>query len=1485
MSKPPPPRPSRSLEEAAAILLGLLTIAASVWAIQAAPLPDLSLWEYLIWVGTLVAALNLGITAEAGTADFSYLFCLAAFLALGLVPAIIITVIGLLASEVIRSVFHRQLNYPPSPGLRRNLIVILINLSRYSLSLIISGKLYVTVGGSLPIATPPLDNWITFYWPAIIGPLMVLYVSYLSCNYLLSALYLKLENRSVVQHYRRYWHAIVALEILPLWFSAVIASTALRMPAAAFAVFCLLLGGVMLITHSLSNARNRLEQRVRELDSLGAISQAVANSLDLPEVLEAIYQQTAQLMKARYFYVILYNAEEQELSFPLAYENGRSIRYPKRPFGAGLIEYVIQLRHPLLIDRDTRGLLPSMAYIESGPTARSWLGVPIASADRVLGVIAILDPDRSDAYTENDQNILTAVASHAAAAIHNAQMFISARQHASEMAILNSVTTAVSSTLNLDKVLNIIVTYVGRVMGNEKAAIFLAEGSGQFCSLAASHGLSQRYVEESRHIPLGVAGRAKVMTTRQSLIVNDVYADSHLAYFQPMAEAEGFRAFAEVPLQTHAETVGSLAVYYPETHRFTLTEIDLLNTFANQAAVAVANAKLYARTDEALARRVEQLAALEQIGRDLSASLDFDQVIHRVLERAVTATAATCGGIGLLSADQHFVRMTAAYGYSPEVTERILQNPYPAAQGIVGRSIRLAEPVCVNDVRTDPDYVASDPDVRSEMVIPIQNEEHMLGVIDLESIELGRFDQQSLDFARQLATQAAIALQNAQLYSQARSRLREMSILYDIGRQLPAILDLHHLGEELTRQMAQALNTTGCALELLHPESDQLELVSQYFSPDFEHAANTLDIDFTHRLTDYPATQSAIEYQQPLIVYQSDPDADPAELTLMRRYNIHALLTIPLVASSEVHGTVKWSDERPGHRFSEDELRLAMTLANQAAIAVQNARLFEERVQRINELSQLYAASLALTSSVEIDEVLHRISVAAQEITHADVVTLYLYDVETGTFYRASTPDATSAWAGIDLIRPNGLTRRVIDQATPIKVDDVRLVPDINPNVLAAGIRSFICAPMISKGKPMGALYVRSFVPNKFDAEDLQSVSALANQAAVAIENARLFEGVAEGRDKFQAILNSTNDGILMFDTTTRIVTVNPRLEEMWDLSRVGLEGRTLIDLLDQTDFQIAGKIGYTPEVLRALLEQVRAGQRTEWPREIYSPPSSTRQHYIERSGMPVLDASNRLIGWMLVLHDVSEEHELQQLRDDLTNMIIHDLRTPLSSVLGSLQLLDEMMEPRSPATPERQALTIATRSTRKLLDLVNSLLDISKLTSGQVAIELAPADMSSVIDLAIERLSSLASESSIIIRKQIANDLPIVLIDEDKISRVLINLLDNALKYTPTDGRITILAERWPTNDRQRPMVCCTVRDTGPGIPPEFRDRVFERFVQVTGRTGRRRGTGLGLSFCKLAVEAHGGKIWTSDGPDGNGSEFSFTLPATNERGFGMDD
>jgi signal transduction histidine kinase len=231
----------------------------------------------------------------------------------------------------------------------------------------------------------------------------------------------------------------------------------------------------------------------------------------------------------------------------------------------------------------------------------------------------------------------------------------------------------------------------------------------------------------------------------------------------------------------------------------------------------------------------------------------------------------------------------------------------------------------------------------------------------------------------------------------------------------------------------------------------------------------------------------------------------------------------------------------------------------------------------------------------------------------------------------------------------------------------------------------------------------------------------------------------------------------------------------------------------------------------------------------------------------------------------------LQQLRDDLTNTIVHDLRSPLTSILGSLYMLEEMVTPDKPDSDERQSVSISMRSAQRMLDLVNSLLDISKLKSGQALIEPKPVPLLNVVEAAVEHLSPLAEDSGIMIVHFVPSDLPLVLIDREKIHRVLINLIDNALKFTPQGGHVTILAERWRDDPA---FVRCAVRDTGPGVPPEFRARIFERFVQIADQIGRRRGSGLGLSFCHLAVEAHGGQIWVDDAP-GGGSEFSFTVKA----------
>ncbi|MEL7674251.1 MAG: HAMP domain-containing sensor histidine kinase, partial [Chloroflexota bacterium] len=185
-------------------------------------------------------------------------------------------------------------------------------------------------------------------------------------------------------------------------------------------------------------------------------------------------------------------------------------------------------------------------------------------------------------------------------------------------------------------------------------------------------------------------------------------------------------------------------------------------------------------------------------------------------------------------------------------------------------------------------------------------------------------------------------------------------------------------------------------------------------------------------------------------------------------------------------------------------------------------------------------------------------------------------------------------------------------------------------------------------------------------------------------------------------------------------------------------------------------------------------------------------------------------------------------------------------------------------------------RAVRKMLGLVDSLLDIAKLENGVMKLEREPVLFPSVCRAVIEEYAPLAEDLAIHLRADLRAGLPALYVDEEKVERVLLNLVDNATKFTPAEGYIIVRAAPLPAGEGAEPMVQITVEDNGPGIPDEDKERLFNRFTQLETRQGRRRGTGLGLAFCRLAVEAHGGRIWIEDAPDG-GARFVFTLPAVN--------
>lgn len=227
---------------------------------------------------------------------------------------------------------------------------------------------------------------------------------------------------------------------------------------------------------------------------------------------------------------------------------------------------------------------------------------------------------------------------------------------------------------------------------------------------------------------------------------------------------------------------------------------------------------------------------------------------------------------------------------------------------------------------------------------------------------------------------------------------------------------------------------------------------------------------------------------------------------------------------------------------------------------------------------------------------------------------------------------------------------------------------------------------------------------------------------------------------------------------------------------------------------------------------------------------------------------------------------ELEELRDSLTYMIVHDLRTPLTAIIGGLQTMSNSKN----LTPlQHELLHLVTNSSETLMGMITDLLNISKMESGSLELTPISVQVDQITSRSVEQIRYLAHHKEIALYHEVPEELPLLRVDVDLFTRILVNLLGNAIKFTPEGGEVRMTADY---DSAMREMVF-TIKDTGMGIPPEAFERIFDKFGQVDGGTGHRTSTGLGLTFCKMAVEAHGGRIWV-ESEIGQGSTFFFVLP-----------
>ncbi|MCC6801571.1 MAG: GAF domain-containing protein [Anaerolineae bacterium] len=619
------------------------------------------------------------------------------------------------------------------------------------------------------------------------------------------------------------------------------------------------------------------------------------------------------------------------------------------------------------------------------------------------------------------------------------------------------------------------------------------------------------------------------------------------------------------------------------------------------------------------------------------------------------------------------------------------------------------------------------------------------------------------------------------------------------------------------------------------------------------------------------------DFEDSVLVGSVERDA-PALGEVMAAEDIAAWIELPLSYQNVPLGVLVIYYDEPTD-FSADLLELLRTFAKQSAQAISNARLYEitdEALEkRVGQLLALGNIGHHLTATLEVRAICDLVVEYALQVTGANAAAILLIG-EGGEVEHTSVsgypPGAIGK--GLDLIR-QGITGVATRTCSTVRVGDVQTEPKYL--ALVASTRSQLSSPIMWNEAVAGVITLESDRLNGFTEEDTYFVQQLANQAIIAIENARLFRKVAESRDRMQVILNTVTEGIILINTVGEVVLANPRVDLM------GLQAETLIrrsldQLLEEPDF--AERLGFrTGSELHRLVKELRApgGLAAREPKVFSVGDDDPR--FVERQIFPVYDESEQPLGVLLVFYDETEEMKLAKTREEVSQMLIHDLRSPLTAVTTSLKLLSDLTPKDSEFRPLVETTTDSSRrAIRKLLSRVDALLDVARMENGELAIEPKPTELATLVDNVCVELSPIAQELDVSIKPEISAEMPLLDIDADKVERLLLNLVDNALKFSPSHSTVIVRAHEPGAEDAAPGFVRIDVMDSGPGVPDEYKLILFDRFVQVRGRQGARRGTGLGLTFCRLVTETHGGRIWVDNNPTG-GSIFAFTLPVALDR------
>ena len=675
-----------------------------------------------------------------------------------------------------------------------------------------------------------------------------------------------------------------------------------------------------------------------------------------------------------------------------------------------------------------------------------------------------------------------------------------------------------------------------------------------------------------------------------------------------------------------------------------------------------------------------------------------------------------------------------------------------------------------------------------------------------------------------------------------------LELLINVSREVATALDLRTVLQRLLFAVLQHVGGERGSIVVMDDAGKPVDATIVYGTQFHEHTTQQLRDTVERGLAGW-----VYQHRKPAFV----PDTSKDERWLRRaddsltRSGAKSALCVPLMARERLVGVLTLVHSVP-NAFTEEDLKLMQAIADQASVAVLNARLYTESQRTARVMSALAEGAAAINTSLEMPDVWRRILNQTMQALQVETVALALIDnISNDLVYSAAAGHNSGNIPGRHINNGHGLAGLVIRDGSGLVVPVVSQDPRYGDEDKFSGIemRAVAIAPIQSQGRVIGILQAINPISGAFDPDALLVMSGLGSLAGTTIQNAQFFERLQKAHKRYREVFEDSVDPILITDWDGRILEANRQA-----VSLSGYDDETLHTMsIDQLHEVKRNKTGVNYETLKrndecsyeSILHRQNGG----------TTPVEVHAHRVEFE-------ETDSVQW--ILRDITERKELDSLRDDMIAMIYHDLRSPLGNIVSSLDMLGGMVHEDETI---HSMLSIATNSTARIQRLVNSLLDINRLESGKEIVDQQAVDPLALLREAIRDVEPGLNARQQNISNRSTTVLPLIWVDVDMTHRILINLIENAIKFTPVKGQLEVGAQ---TSDGL--FVKFWVRDNGPGIPVADRERIFDKFTRLRGKE-RPGGLGVGLAFCRLAVLGHGGEIWV-DSELNKGTTFWFTLP-----------